>query len=43
MLFRSREDMAKALTERFQKAPERLYSQMMDILLDDGQPEKSGK
>ena len=38
-----REDMAKALTERFQKAPERLYSQMMDILLDDGQPEKSGK
>lgn len=32
-----REDMARALAERFQKAPERIYGQIIDILLDGGQ------
>lgn len=32
-----REDMAKALAERFQKAPERLYGRILDVLLDDSQ------
>lgn len=32
-LMSPREDMAKILTERFQKNPERTYSQIMDVLL----------
>ena len=38
-----REDMAAALASRFQKAPERMYGAIMDVLLDDGQEEKSEK
>lgn len=38
-----REDMARALADRFQKAPERLYSRIMDVLLDDSQKENSQK
>ena len=30
-----REDMAKVLSERFQKDPEKLYSKIMDLLLSD--------
>ena len=32
-----REDMAKALEARFQERPERMYSQLMDTLLSDGE------
>lgn len=37
-----REDMAKLLAERFQQAPERIYGEIMDLLLADGpaEPEK---
>ena len=30
-----REDMAALLTERFQKAPERIYSEIMNVLLSE--------
>ena len=30
-----REDMAKLLADRFQKAPEKIYSRIMDILLEE--------
>lgn len=30
-----REDMAKLLAERFRKAPERVYSKIIDVLLGD--------
>ena len=32
-----REDMAKVLSERFRKDPEKLYSKIMDLLLEDGE------
>ena len=32
-----REDMAKVLSERFRKDPEKLYSKIMDLLLADGE------
>jgi hypothetical protein len=38
-----REDMARLLEERFKKSPERLYSQIINLLLSDGQEEKSEK
>ena len=38
-----RKDMASVLADRFQKTPERIYTRLMDILLDDGQSEKSQK
>ncbi|MEG1658155.1 MAG: DUF4364 family protein [Oscillibacter sp.] len=38
-----REDMATVLEDRFIKSPERLYSQIMNLLLSDGQDEKSEK
>ena len=38
-----REDMAAMLAERFRKAPEKLYSEIMNLLLSDGQDEKSEK
>ncbi len=38
-----REDMAALLAERFRKAPERLYGEIMNILLSDGQDGKSEK
>lgn len=38
-----REDMAHILEERFRKSPERLYNQIMNLLLSDGQDEKSEK
>lgn len=38
-----REDMASVLQDRFLKSPERLYSEMMNLLLSDGQDEKSQK
>lgn len=38
-----REDMAAALSSRFQKAPERTYNAIMDVLLSDGQEGKSEK
>ena len=38
-----REDMARILAERFRKSPERLYNQIMNLLLSDGQDEKSEK
>lgn len=31
-----RQDMAKLMASRFQKEPERLYSQIMNLLLEDG-------
>lgn len=34
-----REDMAHILTERFRQTPERLYSEIMDILLSDSREE----
>ena len=34
-----REDMAKMLTERFQKSPERLYSEIMRVLMSSEPPE----
>ena len=37
------EEMAVMLAERFRKAPEKLYSEIMDILLSDGQDMKSEK
>ena len=38
-----REDMARAVEERFRKSPERLYSQIVNLLLSDGQDDKSEK
>ena len=38
-----REDMAAALAERFRKAPEHIYGQIMGVLLDDGQDGRSRK
>lgn len=38
-----REDMATMLEERFRKSPERLYSEIMNVLLSDGQDNKSEK
>jgi len=38
-----REDMARLLEERFRKSPERIYSEIMGLLLSDGQDEKSEK
>lgn len=38
-----REDMAKAVEKRFRQSPERLYSQIVNLLLSDGQDEKSEK
>ena len=38
-----REDMAVMLAERFRKAPEKLYSEIMNVLLSDGQDMKSEK
>ena len=38
-----REDMARVLMERFRKSPERIYSQIMSLLLSDGQEDKSEK
>ena len=38
-----REDMAAVLADRFRKTPERLYSEIMNVLLSDGQDEKSEK
>ena len=32
-----REDMAKVLSERFRKDPEKLYSKIMDLLLEDSE------
>ena len=37
------EEMAVMLAERFRKAPEKLYSEIMNILLSDGQDMKSEK
>lgn len=37
------EDMATVLAERFRKSPERLYSEIMNLLLSDGQDDKSEK
>lgn len=37
------EDMATVLAERFRKSPERLYSEIMNLLLSDGQDNKSEK
>lgn len=38
-----REDMADMLADRFRKAPERLYSEIMNVLLSDGQDGRSEK
>lgn len=38
-----REDMAALLTDRYRKAPERIYNEMMNVLLSDGQEGKSEK
>lgn len=38
-----RQDMAKVLEDRFRKSPERIYSQIMNVLLDDGKSGKSEK
>ncbi len=38
-----REDMASMLADRFRKAPEKLYGEIMNVLLSDGQDEKSEK
>lgn len=38
-----REDMARAVEKRFRQSPERLYGQIVDLLLSDGQDEKSEK
>lgn len=38
-----REDMAKVLESRFRQSPERIYSQIMNVLLDDGSSGKSEK
>lgn len=38
-----RQDMAKVLEDRFRKSPERIYSQIMNVLLDDGASGKSEK
>ncbi|BAK99650.1 hypothetical protein OBV_24520 [Oscillibacter valericigenes Sjm18-20] len=37
------EDMARAVEKRFRQSPERLYSQIVDLLLSDGQDGKSEK
>ena len=36
-----REDMAKVLSERFLKSPEKLYSKVMDLLLTDDEEAES--
>ena len=38
-----REDMAQVLENRFRQSPERIYSQIMNVLLDDGESGKSEK
>jgi hypothetical protein len=38
-----REDMARLLEDRFRKSPERIYGAIMDLLLSDGQDNKSEK
>ena len=38
-----REDMAVMLAEGFRKTPEKLYSEIMNVLLSDGQDMKSEK
>lgn len=38
-----REDMSRMLEERFKKSPEKLYTQIINLLLSDGQDEKSDK
>ena len=38
-----REDMAHLVADRFRKSPERLYGQIINLLLSDGQDEKSEK
>ena len=38
-----REDMAAMLADRFRKAPEKLYCEIMNVLLSDGQDYKSEK
>lgn len=38
-----REDMAAMLADRFRKAPEKIYSEIMNVLLSDGQDYKSEK
>ena len=38
-----REDMAKMLADRFRKAPEKIYGEIMNVLLSDGQDYKSEK
>lgn len=38
-----REDMARAVEKRFRTSPERLYGQIIDLLLSDGQDDKSEK
>ena len=37
-LMAPREDMAKAMASRFQKSPERLYSAILGLLLQDEEP-----
>ncbi len=37
-LMAPREDMAKAMADRFQKSPERLYSAILGLLLQDEEP-----
>lgn len=39
----ARADMAAVLENRFRKSPERLYGEIMNLLLSDGQDEKSQK
>lgn len=38
-----REDMARMLSDRFRKSPERIYNAIMNLLLSDGQDDKSEK
>ena len=38
-----REDMAKMLADRFRKTPEKIYGEIMNVLLSDGQDYKSEK
>jgi len=38
-----REDLASLLENRFLKSPERIYTEIMNVLLSDGQENKSEK
>ena len=38
-----REDMAKLLATRFRQSPEKLYGQIMNLLLEENQSGKGGK